>query len=245
MYSLKLDSFHVVLVAPAIAGNIGATARILKNFNINSLILVNPLASPLHPEALAHAKGAKDILSQASVFQDLRDAIAPFHYIVGTTARIRHKRPVLFLREILPFLTSLSQQNEIALVFGPERTGLTNEALDLCHSIITIPTSSKHSSLNLAQAVAVVLYELYYHHLEGRVAQALPPLAKTQELDKMYEHLINSLSKIGFVLGGEKKHTYRVMKRLFNKIPLTVTDMKVIRGICHQIDWFASVKNKK
>lgn len=245
MYSLKLDSFHVVLVAPAIAGNIGATARILKNFNINSLILVNPLASPLHPEALAHAKGAKDILSQASVFQDLRDAIAPFHYIVGTTARIRHKRPVLFLREILPFLTSLSQQNEIALVFGPERTGLTNEALDLCHSIITIPTSSKHSSLNLAQAVGVVLYELYYHQIEGKVSQALPLLAKTEELEEMYKHLINSLSKIGFVLGGEKAHTYQVMKRLFGKVPLTVSDVKVIRGICHQIDWFTSIKNRK
>jgi len=245
MYSLKLDRLHVVLVAPAIAGNIGATARILKNFNIKSLVLVNPLVSPLHPEALSRAKGAKDVLYQALVFQNLRDAIASFHYIIGTTARTRYKRPALFLREILPLLTSLSQKNEIALVFGPERTGLTNEALDLCHSIITIPTSSKHSSLNLAQAVAVVLYELYYHQIEGKVSQALPLLAKTEELEEMYKHLINSLSKIGFVLGGKKAHTYQVMKRLFGKLPLTVSDVKVIRGICHQIDWFASIKNRK
>lgn len=242
MFSLRLDRIHVILVNPAIAGNIGAVARLLKNFDISSIILVNPSVSPLNPNALAQAREAKDIVYQASIFKDLKTALAPFNYAIATTTRRRYKRNKVFLKEILPFLISLSQKNEIALVFGPERTGLTNKDLDLCHSIITIPTSNLYPSLNLAQAVAIILYELYSCSLIDNVLEELACLATVDQLEEMYEHLISSLAKIDFVLGGEKKRTYRILKRLFGKIFLTPNDIRIIRGICHQIDLFTSGK---
>lgn len=243
MHRLRLDSLHVILVRPAVAGNIGATARVLKNFGVKTLILVKPEVSPLHPEALARACKAQDILYKAAIFDSLEQALAPFHYVVGTTARRRYKRNMVFPREIAPFLTALSCKNKIALLFGSERTGLSNEALDMCHSVMTIPTAPEHPSLNLAQAVGVVLYELFCHTLTGSVSQCLPRLATSQELETMYSHLIEALSPVGFVLGGRKGHTYRVLKRLFNKMPLTASDVKVMRGICRQIIWY--VKNSQ
>jgi len=245
MHRLRLDSIHVILVGPAIAGNIGATARVLKNFGVKALILVKPEVSPLHPEALARASKAQDILYNTLVFDSLEEALAPFHYVVGTTARTRYKRSIVFPREIAPVLTALSCQNKIALLFGPERTGLTNEALDMCHSLITIPTAPEHPSLNLAQAVGVILYELFCHSLTGSVSQCLPRLATSQELEAMYRHLLEALSPVGFVVGGKKGHTYRVLKRLFSKIPLTESDVRVIRGICRQIIWYVKSSHQK
>ncbi|HDD35381.1 MAG TPA: RNA methyltransferase [Candidatus Desulfofervidus auxilii] len=236
MYSFCLSHLHVVLVHPAIAGNIGAIARVLKNFDVNSLILVNP-TSYLCREALNRATRAKDVLYKAYIYSSLKEAIAPFSYVVGTTARKRYKKISLSPREIAPFLTAISQENEIAIVFGPERTGLRNMDLELCQAIMTIPTS-KYSSLNLAMAVGIVLYELFGYAQKGSVSYKLSRLATSKQIEAMYAHLMTSLSKIGFVLGGEMGHTYRVLKRLFNKIPLTENDVKVIRGICHQIDWY-------
>ncbi|MCD6320412.1 MAG: RNA methyltransferase [Candidatus Desulfofervidaceae bacterium] len=245
MHRLCLESLNVVLVHPANAGNIGATARVLKNFGVKTLILVKPKVSPLHPEALSRACKAQDILYNAVVFNSLEDALAPFHYVVGTTARARYKRSVVFPREIASYLTALSGKNKIALLFGPERTGLTNKVLDMCHALVTIPTAPEHSSLNLAQAVGVILYELFYHSLTGGASQRLPRLATSQELEAMYKHLIEALSPVGFVLGGKRGHTYRVLKRLFSKIPLTESDVRVIRGICRQIIWYVKNSQKK
>lgn len=243
MYFLRLSKFHVILVNPAISGNVGSVARILKNFGIDKLILVNPVFY-LRSEALARATNAKDILYKAILYSSLEEALASFSYVVGTTARVRYKRTVFSPREIAPFLTAISQENDIALVFGPERTGLKNTDLDLCQAIITIPTSSKHPSLNLALAVGIVLYELFCHALGNGISYKLPRLATSKEVEAMYAHLINSLSKIGFVLGGERGHTYRVLKRIFSKIPLTSSDIKVIRGICRQIDWYVGKRTK-
>ncbi len=241
MYRLRPENIGVILVRPAIAGNIGAVARAIKNFGFKHLILVAPQASPTHPEAIARASGADDILREAAIYDDLESAASNFHYLVGTTAKKRYKQTRYFPREIAPLLTAISQQNKIALIFGPERTGLTNTETIHCHTLITIPTAPIHPSLNLSHAVAVVLYELFTQVSQG-ISWCMPPLASTSQLEQMYEHLMNSLEKIGFVIGGPKGHTYRVLKRLLGKIPLTEADVKIIRGICHQIDWFANQK---
>jgi len=242
MHRLRLENVGVILVRPAIAGNIGATARVLKNFGLSSFILVDPQTSPSHPEAIARASGATDVLEKVVVYTDLETALAPFQYVVGTTCKKRYKKTRYFPREIAPLLTAISQQNKIALLFGPERTGLTNADLNYCHTLITIPTAPAHPSLNLSHAVAVVMYELFCQAMGGGVSWSMPSLATAAQLEAMYGHLIQSLSKIGFVLGGEKGHTYRVLKRLFSKIPLTEADVRVIRGICRQIDWFSQQK---
>jgi len=242
MHRLRLENVGVILVRPAISGNIGATARVLKNFGLSSFILVDPQTSPSHPEAIARASGATDVLEKVVVYTDLETALAPFQYVVGTTSKKRYKKARYFPREIVPLLTAISQQNKIALLFGPERTGLTNVDLNYCHTLITIPTAPTHPSLNLSHAVAVVMYELFCQAIGGGISWSMPPLATATQLEAMYGHLIQSLSKIGFVLGGKKGHTYRVLKRLFSKIPLTEADVRIIRGICRQIDWFAQQK---
>lgn len=236
MYSLNLPSLKLILVEPQIPGNVGAVARVLKNFGIKSLYLVRPY-SFLSKEALSRASRAEDILYRAKLFSSLEDAISDCEYIVTTTARKRYKVSTLAPREVAPLLSAISQNNRIGLVFGSERSGLKNKELLLGHISITIPTDTSHPSLNLAQAVGIVLYELFLQTRYG-VSQKFPKLATGSQLNAMYAHLMDVLDKIGFVKKEGEEHTLFVIKRVFNKIPLEEGDVRVIRGICRQINWY-------
>lgn len=243
MYSLNLSSLKLILVEPQTPGNVGAVARVLKNFGVKSLYLVKP-HSFLSKEAISRASKAEDILYQAKLFSSLEDAVSNCQYIVTTTARKRYKIPTLTPREVAPWLSAISQNNSIGLVFGPERSGLKNKELLLGHISITIPTNNtSYPSLNLAQAVGIVLYELFLQTRYGGVSQRFPKLATGSQLNAMYAHLMDVLDKIGFAKKEGKEHTLFVIKRVFNKIPLEEEDIQVIRGICRQINWYIS-KNK-
>ncbi len=241
MYTLNLSSLKVILVEPQIPGNVGAVARVLKNFGVKSLYLVRP-HSFLSKEALSRASKAEDILYRAKLFSSLEDAITDCQYIVTTTARKRYKISTLMPRKVAPLLSAISQNNRIGLVFGPERSGLKNKELLLGHIFLTIPTDTSYSSLNLAQAVGIVLYELF---LQTRysVSQKIPKIATSSQLNAMYAHLMEILNKIGFVKKEGEEHVLFVIKRIFNKIPLEEEDVRVIRGICRQINWYA-LRNK-
>ena len=238
MYTFNLSSLEIILVEPQIPGNVGAVARVLKNFGVNSLCLIRPCPF-LTREAISRASKAEDILYRAKLFSSLEDALSNCQYVVTTTARRRYKISLLTPREIAPFLSAMSQENRIALVFGPERSGLKNEELALGHISITIPTDASYPSLNLAQAVGIVLYELFLQTKCG-ISQKFPRLATGAQLSAMYKHLMEVLDKIGFVQKGQEEHTELVIRRLFSKIPLEEKDIQVIRGICRQIDWYTS-----
>ena len=244
MATLNLDHMAIVLVEPQIPENIGAVARAMNNMGIRRLILVKPECCDLS-RILRLATGTSiDIVEEMEVFDDLGEALASFHYVVGTTARIGSQRPALSNpRDLAQHLIPLSQNNHVAVLFGPEDRGLSNEHLRPCHTVATIPTS-RFASLNLAQAVMVICYELF---LASRLPceEPLPRLANKFELEGMYGHLKEVLTKIGFINPQNPEHWMLNIRRFLSRGPLRARDVRIIRGICRQIDWYAGQIEKE
>jgi tRNA/rRNA methyltransferase len=235
----KLENIAVVLVEPQIPENIGAVARAMNNMGITRLILVKPENCDL-TRILKMATGTSiDIVETMEVHDDLTAAINPFQYVVGTTARTGTQRPALTNpRNLAQDLTAISQQNRVALLFGPEDRGLSNEHLRYCHTIATIPTA-RFASLNLSQAVMIICYEIF---LAGQPPQEefIPRLANKFELEGMYDHLKDVLLRIGFINPQNPEHWMLNIRRFLSRIPLRARDVRIIRGICRQIDWYAA-----
>lgn len=237
MKTVTLENIAIVLVEPQIPENIGSVARAMKNMGVNRLIVVKPKTIDM-PRALKMATGSSvGIVTNMEIHGELLSAIAPFHYVVGTTARVGSHRPALTTpRRLARDLVPLSFNNKVALLFGPENCGLSNEHLRHCHSIATIPTA-EFSSLNLAQAVMVMCYELFMASLESS-PRALPRLADSFELEGMYDHLKDVLTKIGFINPQNPEHWMLNIRRFLSRFPLRAREVRVVRGICRQIDWY-------
>jgi len=235
----RVDLGHITifLVSPQIPENIGSAARAMHNMGLSRLVLVRPKNCDLS-RVLKTATGSSiGLIEEMRVCDDLMEALAPFQYVAGTTARTGSQRPALadprnFARDLIP----LSQANQVAILFGPEDRGLTNEELRLCHSIVTIPTA-QFTSLNLAQAVMIVCYELWMA-AEETVQAPAPRLADTFELEGMYAHLSQVLQRIGFINPQNPEHWMLNIRRFFSRLPLRAREVRIIRGICRQIDWY-------
>jgi len=235
----NLDHIAVVLVQPQIPENIGAAARAMNNMGLRRLVLVAPKNCDLC-RVLKTATGSSiDVVEQMEVFDDLREALAPYQHIAGTTARTGALRPTLSEPGTLAHdLVTLSQNNQAAILFGPEDRGLSNEHLRYCHTIVTIPTDS-FSSLNLAQAVMVICYEIFLAARQGPL-DIEPRLANSFELEGMYGHLREVLTKIGFLDPQNPEHWLLNIRRFLSRLPLRAREVRIIRGVCRQIDWYAS-----
>lgn len=172
---------RVILVEPHYAGNIGSVARLIKNFGIHELVLVNPLAYHLSEEAFTWAVHAKDVLERALIFKTLEEALKDASVVVGTTAKPNEKmvrRTPVEPRKMAEILTPYWFSEEVAaIVFGREPSGLTNEELDLCDFIVTIPTTREYSAMNLSHSVAVILYELYLKRHQSKNRYPVPARA--------------------------------------------------------------------
>jgi TrmH family RNA methyltransferase len=225
-------SIRFILVATSHPGNIGAAARAMKNMDLDELVLVRPAAFP-HAEATSMASGADDLLQRARVAATLAEAIADCGLIYGTSARTRSRYywPGLTPRLAAPRLLATGAGGHAAVVFGPERTGLSNEELEQCHALIQIPASAAYDSLNLAQAVQVVAYEIH-------CARGLPPPperdappAAADELERLYEHLDAVLREIDFTDRGGGPHLLRRLRRIFGRAELDQQEVNILRGI--------------
>ena len=240
---IKKENISIVLVETQIPENIGAVARAMNNMNIGRLILVNPKnLDPARIEKTATTHSLH-LLENMEIHNALGKAIAPFQYIVGTTARLGSMRPALstpqyLARDLIP----ISQNNMIAILFGPEDRGLSNEELRYCHTITSIPTSD-FSSLNLAQAVMIICYEIFKASSEVQ-EKHFPRMANSFELDGMYEHLRSVLLKIGFLNPQNPDHWMLNIRRFLSKYPLRAREARIIRGICRQIDWYTGRAGK-
>jgi TrmH family RNA methyltransferase len=231
-----LDNIRIVLVTPTHAGNIGAVARAMKNMRLRHLYLVSP-PEFLAGEASARAAGADDVLSQARVFDSLSAAVDGCRYVIGTSARSRRLAwPQYDPATAARHLMAEAADSDVALVFGAERTGLTNSELEHCHGLVTIPTDPDFSSLNLACAVQVMAYELFQAAgreptvAEDAVARA-EPLADSAAVERFYQHLEQVLIEIRFL---NPKHPRKLMRRLirmFSRIRLEVNELNILRGI--------------
>lgn len=241
--TVNLEHVAIILVEPQIPENIGSVARAMHNMGLNRLILLNPGNCELS-RILKTATGTSiGIIEQMEVYRDLQEATGPFQYVVGTTARTGSHRPALTKpRRLARDLIPISQNNEVCLLFGPEDRGLSNEHLRYCHTIATIPTS-EFSSLNLAHAVMIVCYELFMASKDP-APEAIPRLANKFELEGMYAHLKDVLSKIGFINPQNPEHWLLNLRRFLSRLPLRAREVKVIRGICRQIDWYTDQLEK-
>ena len=231
------DQVTVVLHRPQYPENIGAAARAACNMGIRRLILVSPKDCDLTRILKMATISAADLVENMEVYDDLRAALRPFTYIVGTTARIGGQRQELTTpREMAAKLVPICANNQVALLFGPEDRGLTNVELRHCHALVTIPTQG-FSSLNLGQAVLILCYELMTAYSQPP-EQFVPRLATRRELDGMYEHLKATFVKINFINPDNPDYWMHNIRRFFSRVGLRARDVKVIRGICRQIDWY-------
>jgi tRNA/rRNA methyltransferase len=233
----RLENFAIVLHRPHFAENIGASARAAKNMGISRLLVVEPYDCDLTRILKMATHNVEDVVAAMEVYDRLEDALAPFGHVVGTTARTGSHRqtlksPRLLAEELIP----ISQRNQIALLFGPENCGLTGSELKYCQSLVTIPTAN-FSSINLAQAVMITAYELFLASSD-RSAGFVPRLASTRELEDMYDHLKKTLTKISFINPENPEYWMMSVRRFFGRVGLRAREIKMIRGICRQIDWY-------
>ena len=223
-------NIRIVLVETSHPGNIGAVARAMKNMCLDQLVLVNPRYFP-SAEAIARASGADDVLQQAKVCGSLDEAIADCHLVVGASARLRSVQwPQLNPRECAGRLTGLAVSAPVAIVFGREKSGLSNSELERCQYLVHIPANSGYSSLNLAMAVQVISYELMMAgHRATPAPERLPvPVAEMQGL---FEHLEQALGDIGFADPAKSDKLMRRLKRLFYRAQPDADELKILRGI--------------
>jgi tRNA/rRNA methyltransferase len=231
---MNLDSISILLVRPKFHENIGSVARAMKNMGLSRLIVVNG-CSPLHPNAYKLASGAEDILERAEEFFTLREAISEMGCVVGTTSRGgKERHPDLTPETLAKKLIPLSLKNSIGLAFGSEKEGLTSDELFLCHLYVRIPSMESFPSLNLAQAVMVVCYELFQASLE--IPKQPIQLAQAEQLERMFEHMEKTLIQIGFLDSNHPKRIIRVLRKLFGRSQMDEREVQILQGIWSQMD---------
>jgi TrmH family RNA methyltransferase len=233
-----LARIRIVLVNTSHPGNIGATARAMKTMGLSRLCLVQPLAYP-NAEATALAAAAADILASAQIFNSLDEALNDCVLVIGTSARSRSLEwPCITPAECAHTLLQHSHKGDVALVFGRERSGLSNEELDRCQFMTSISANPDYNSLNLAAAVQVYGHELRQalEQQGSRPANAAPVddelVATNADMEGFYAHLQQALREIGIIAEGHPYQTLlRRLRRLFNKAQLTLTEVNILRGI--------------
>lgn len=217
----------------------------MKNMGLTDLALVSPRFFP-HEEATARASGATDVLDNATVFTNLADALSGCVYVAGASARSRTiSWPSMGPRDCAERMISESEQGMVAVVFGPEKTGLHNDDLDLCHTLLTIPTDPGFSSLNVAMAVQVLTYELRVASLldTGPQFETESPPATIEEMEHFYTHLENVLEDIRFLDPENPRHLMRRLRRLFVRARPDKNEVNILRGILTAIDRKGQTEN--
>jgi len=241
-------SLRFVLVRTSHPGNIGAAARAIRTMGFSRLVLVQPHHFP-HHEATALAAGADDVLGQAIVVPDLVSAIADCELVLGCTARRRGVALEEFTPRAAANRALAAAPAEVAIVFGNERTGLENDELMRCHAAVHIPSDPSFSSLNLAQAVQVLAYELRLASLDasGEFTEALPkadPPATAEQLEYFFAHLAQTLDDIDFHKGRSPRTILQRLRRLFLRSDLDQRELRILRGIFDDAQRMARLANK-
>ncbi|WP_339057205.1 tRNA (cytosine(32)/uridine(32)-2'-O)-methyltransferase TrmJ [Candidatus Regiella endosymbiont of Tuberolachnus salignus] len=249
-----LHNIRIILVEPSHPGNIGSAARAMKTMGLTELYLVDPLEK-IDSHTIALAAGASNVIDNAKIVDNLDQAVAECSLVIGTSARSRtHAWPMLHPRECGVKSVAEAHFTPVALVFGRERSGLTNHELQKCHFHVEIPTNPEYSSLNLAMAVQVIAYEIRNAWLDAtRVAteppsnlpSSLPSCAVKQktalyppnkDLERFYQCLKQVLGDIGFIRQAHQGEIMIKLRRLFTRARLETVELSILRGILHLID---------
>ncbi len=242
--SAALQRCRIVLVRPSIAANIGATARAMRNMGLTDLVLVAPEADPNDRNARQLSTHGECILDQARTVGTLEEALSDCRLVVATSARIGgpfRRQSVVTPAEIMPRLVAALCAGPAALVFGPEATGLTNEEVTRCHFLIHIPADADYPALNLAQAVAICLYELRKAMLAVKETPSVPDATATWlEQDRMFVRLREGLERIHFLYGENADALMHALRHLIGRAQPTQMEIDVLFGLARQLRWAAS-----
>lgn len=236
MSPMPLTNIRVVLVRPRGGANVGAVARAMKNTGLDDLVLVRPAVVRTF-WSKAMAVHAEDVLTRAGRYESLAEAVADCGLVVGTTCRQGlYRRAAQAPREAAPRLVAAAETNRVALVFGPEDHGLSNEDLKRCQQLIMIPSAPDYPSLNLAQAVMVCGYELF---LAAQTTAAAPPqLATAARVEFMFQRMQTAFLSVGFLHPDNPDHIMFALRRVLGRAQLEESDVKIWLGLARQIEWF-------
>ncbi|MEA5444702.1 RNA methyltransferase [Gammaproteobacteria bacterium AB-CW1] len=239
---------RIVLVGTTHPGNIGSAARAMKTMGLHDLVLVSPRHPP-DDEARARASGADDVLAGARIVDSLDEAIADCELVVGASARTRRlgAEPV-GPREAVNQVMALPDGARAALLFGRERTGLTNEELDRCHRLLHIPANPDYSSLNIAAAVQVMCYELRMAAIDGALPETggrNQPYATAGELEQLYDHFEQVLLEIGFLDPNNPRQLMRRIRRFFARATPDRNEVNIFRGILSAVEGRGSAPRRR
>lgn len=239
-----MNNIRIVLVNTSHTGNIGSTARAMKTMGLNDLYLVDPVNAP-DGQASALAAGAGDVLANAKTVATLSEAITGCGLVIGTSARSRtHSWPMLNPRECGRKAVAELEKYPVAIVFGRENNGLSNDELQQCHYHVFIPANPEYSSLNLAAAVQTICYEVRMASLEkagelqneSAEQQPLEDYPLTEDLERFYVHLERTLSGTGFIIPQHPGQVMMKLRRLFNRARVESQELNILRGILTSID---------
>ncbi|WP_241574714.1 tRNA (cytosine(32)/uridine(32)-2'-O)-methyltransferase TrmJ [Rosenbergiella nectarea] len=231
-----LQNIRIVLVETSHTGNMGSVARAMKTMGLSNLYLVNPLLKP-DSQAISLAAGASDLIGNATIVDTLDEAISGCSLVVGTSARSRSLPwPMLDARECGTKSVEEGQQAPVALVFGRERVGLTNDELQKCHYHVAIPANSDYSSLNLAMAVQIIAYEVRMAWLASEQSPVAPqaeesPYPLVDDLERFYQHMEGMMLESGFIRQGNPSQVMSKLRRLFTRARPERDELNILRGM--------------
>ena len=235
----NFNKVRIVMVNTTEPGNIGAAARAMKNMMLSQLYLVSPSNFP-SAVATARASGADDILSNARVCSNLEEALNGVKLVIGASARQRNIkwRQLDVIDTCSQIQSSLvSSDEDVAVVFGTENSGLTNEELDLCSILMTIPGNPKYFSLNVASAIQVFAYQNFISTIDGKFDNTPKDIASFEDLNSFYKHLEQVLEHINYFDSKKPKSLLmRRMRRLFGRSELEKEEVAILRGILNKIN---------
>ena len=235
--TINRDNITIVLHQPRHPENIGSVARAMCNMGFSRLVVIDPPNFDLNKILKLATHAASHVVDKISICTDLKDALSHFNYVVGTTARLGGQRQVVNNpSRLVQKLVPISVENRIAILFGPEDKGLSNEDIRYCHALVNIPTA-EFTSLNLAQAVMIICYEIFIAGLEKNT-EFTPRLASRHELDGMYDQLKDILVRISYINPENPDYWVNNLRRFFSRLQLRAKEVGIIRGICRQIDWY-------
>lgn len=244
---MMLERVKVVLVGTTHSGNIGSAARAMKVMGLSQMVLVDPQCQ-VDAQAIALAAGASEIALNAQIFPTLEAAVADCGLVVGTSARSRTLNwPMLEPRECGEKLIAEAQQYSVAMVFGRESTGLTNDELQRCHYHVCVPANPEYSSLNLAMAVQLLSYEVRMAHLATQHNSA--PVAQQaeyphhQELERFYAHLEQVITQSDFISAQQPGQVMNKLRRMFSRARPEAQEINILRGILTSVQ--KSMAHKK
>ncbi len=237
------NNINIILLKTINSGNIGSTARAMKNMGLSNLYLVDPKCE-IDGDARKMATHGKDILANIKIFDSIAEAASDSNYIFGTTARSRKWRNTISPNLMSDKISELVASHKISILFGPEDFGLTNNELELCNKVIVIPTADDASSINISQAVLIICYEIYKR--VGDISSTATEenfvdFASIEKIEDMYTHMQKALTDIGYLDPQNPEHFIGNFRRIFDRAGLTSEDVQVIRGIFRKLNWY--VKN--